>query len=221
MLRRIHIQNMYGLDPFSAQNAANDNPVHPPSIFGALPYPRSSAVDPPLHTLVTFRFTSTVVLDCTVVGPTNEPYYRLASAVSAQGLPFTLLKTAAGRNIALVEWQSHPTVEAQSVGPKQHVAQWLRLSSDRRFVVATLVVPCLLTPLTSSRTMIHGGVYYSWAPLDRFLHLFAPGSSEWLVRITKIYETVVLELTHRAIELGLIDVAVLATALLQCGKNID
>ncbi|KAH0826599.1 hypothetical protein J3R83DRAFT_4960 [Lanmaoa asiatica] len=198
---------MYGLDPFSAQNATNNvDPSHAPSIFGALPYPgsTSSVINPPLHTLVTLRFTSLnpTILNCAIVGPNNQTYYRIVT--DAPGQAFTLLKAAAGHNIALVEWRSHPTVEAQGVTAKQPVGQWLRLSSDRR-----------------SRTMTHNGVQYSWAPVDRFLHLFAPGSSEWLARVTRSYDAIVLELTPRAIELRLIDAAILATALLQCGKNID
>ena len=126
---------MYGIDPFSAQNATKDD-SNAPSIFGALPYPgsSSSSVDPPLHTLVTFRFTSLnpTILDSSVVGPNNETYFRVAT--SGQGV--TLVKNAAGQNIALIEWRSHPTVEAQAIGAKQHVAQWLHLSSDNRCVVA-------------------------------------------------------------------------------------
>lgn len=127
------ISTMYGIDPFSAQNATNDG--NAPSIFGALPYPGSaSSVDPPLHTLVTFRFTSLThtVLDCSVVGPNNETCYRVASDLSGRG--YSLLKNAAGHDIAIVEWRSHPTVEAQAVGAKLHVGQWLPLSSDRLYV---------------------------------------------------------------------------------------
>ncbi|KAF8548963.1 hypothetical protein OG21DRAFT_1448472 [Imleria badia] len=195
---------MYGIDPFSAQKATKDA-SNAPSIFGALPYPGSaSSVDPPLHTLSTLRFTSLnpSILDCSVVGPNNETYYRIATGFSGQAI--SVIKNAGGHNIALVEWRSHPTLEAQAIGAKQHVAQWLPLSSDRR-----------------SRTMVYGGVHYAWAPFDRFLLLFAPGSTQWLARVTKTYDAVVLELSTRAVELGLIDVAVLATVLLQSGKSID
>ncbi|KAG6377460.1 hypothetical protein JVT61DRAFT_15266 [Boletus reticuloceps] len=193
---------VYGTDPFSAQNATNNDPNNAPSVFGALPYPGSaSSVDPPLHTRVTFRFTSfhPTILDCSVFGPNNETYYRVVTA--GQGL--TLLKNAAGQNVALIEWQSHPTVEAQAVA-KQPVGQWLSLSPDRRV-----------------RGMIHSKVLYTWAPVDRFLLLFAPGASEWLARVTKTYDAVLLELSTRAIELGLVDSAVLATVLLQSGRSIS
>ena len=51
--------------------------------------------------------------------------------------------------------------------------------------------------------------------------LFVPGSSEWLVRVSKSPEMVLLELTTRAVELGLLNAAVLATVILQSGKSID
>ena len=131
-----HLDNeaMYGTDPFSAQNATNDGSTYAPSVFGALPYPGSvSSVGPPLQTLVTLRFTSLnpTVLDCKVLGPNNETCYRVASDLAGRGC--SLLKNGAGHNVALVEWRSHPTIEAQAVGAKQTVGQWLRLASDRRY----------------------------------------------------------------------------------------
>ena len=48
-----------------------------------------------------------------------------------------------------------------------------------------------------------------------------PGSSEWLVRVSRSPEMVLLELTTRAVELGLLNAAVLATVILQSGKSID
>ncbi|KAN0084239.1 hypothetical protein V8E55_007743 [Tylopilus felleus] len=193
---------VYGTDPFSAQNATNTGAA---SIFGALPYPGSaSSVDPPIYSLVTLRFMSLnpSILNCSVVGPNNGIYYRIVTDASAPGI--TLVINAAGQNIALVEWRSHPTVEAQVIGAKLHVGQWLRLSPDRR-----------------SRTLTHGGIHYAWAPCDRFLQLFAPGSPEWFARVTKHHDAFVLELSARAVQLGLIDAAVLATMLMQSGRNID
>ncbi|KAI9567425.1 hypothetical protein HD554DRAFT_2205408 [Boletus coccyginus] len=194
---------VYGTDPFSAQYHSTRDGANAPSIYGALPYP-GSASSVPLHTLVTFRFTALnpTILGCIVVGPNNTTHYHVVSDFSGQG--YTLLRNGAGQTTALIEWRSHPTVEAQAVGAKQHAGQWLRLSSDRR-----------------SRTMVHGGVPYSWTPIGQFLHLFAPDSPEWLARVTKSYDAIVLELSPRAIQLGLMDVAVLATVLLQSGKSID
>ncbi|KIJ61586.1 hypothetical protein HYDPIDRAFT_42553 [Hydnomerulius pinastri MD-312] len=202
---------MYGTNPFSAQdswNAGNGQSSwgagNPPSVFGALPYPSGSGSHAPLNELVTFKFTSfnPTILNCKVIGPHNETYFRAVTDASMQG--YTVLKNSQGSNIALVEWASHPNVEARGITAKQPVGQWLRLSSDR-----------------SSRYMVCNGVSYTWAPSDRFLHLFVSGTSDLLVRVSKTYDSVVLELTPRAMQLGLLDAAILATILLQCGKSID
>ncbi|OJA21570.1 hypothetical protein AZE42_04124 [Rhizopogon vesiculosus] len=197
---------MYGSNPFSAQdawNAANGqsslgSSAPPPSVFGALPYPSASS---PLPNSVTFNFTSLspTILNCKVIGPRNETYFRV---VTDGG--YTMLKDARGSNIALLEWQNHPTVEAPNLLTKQAVGRWLRLSTER-----------------SQRFMVHNGVSYIWSPYDRFLQLSIPGSYDVLARVSKTYDAVVLELTPQAIQLGLLEVGVLATILLQCGKSID
>jgi hypothetical protein len=51
--------------------------------------------------------------------------------------------------------------------------------------------------------------------------LSIPGSYDVLARVSKTYDAVTLELTPRAIQLGLLEISVLATILLQCGKRID
>lgn len=119
---------MYGSNPFSAQDASNSGSGQPPSVFGALPYPSASS---PLSDAVTFSFTSLspTILNCKVIGPRNETYFRVATDAS-----YTMLKDARGSNIALLEWQNHPTVEAPHLLTKQFVGQWLRLSTDRRCV---------------------------------------------------------------------------------------
>ncbi|KAH7886918.1 hypothetical protein F5I97DRAFT_1936514 [Phlebopus sp. FC_14] len=201
---------MYGTNPFSAQESCNGQSgaqtwsTTTPSIFGALPYPSGSNTHAPLNELVTFRFTSfnPTILNCKVIGPNNETYFRLVTDASTQ--ESTVLKNAQGSRIAQVDWQARPQVEARGIVARQHVGQWLKLSSQR-----------------SSRYMVCNGVSYSWAPSDRFLHLTISGSSDLLARVSKTYDCVVLELTPRAIQLGLLEASILATVLLQCGKNID
>lgn len=127
---------MYGSNPFAAQDACNSasgqstwgTSMPPPSVFGALPYPSSSL---PLPDAVTFSFTSfsPTILNCKVVGPRSEMYFRVVTEAS-----YTMLKDARGSNIALLEWQDHPTVEAPSLFTKQPVRHWLRLSTERRLV---------------------------------------------------------------------------------------
>ncbi|KAG2041248.1 hypothetical protein BDR03DRAFT_856904 [Suillus americanus] len=197
---------MYGSNPFAAQDAWNagngqstwDTSVPPPSIFGALPYPSVSSALPGAITLK-FMSLNPTILNCKVIGPRNETYFRV---VTDGG--HTVLKDAQSSNIGLLEWRDRPTVEARGLVAKQTMGQWLRLSTDR-----------------SHRFMVHNGVGYSWRPHDRFLQLSIPGSYEILARVSKTYDVVILELTPHAIQLGLLELCVLATILLQCGNSID
>ncbi|KAH7923077.1 hypothetical protein BV22DRAFT_1016097 [Leucogyrophana mollusca] len=204
---------MYGVNPFAAQSSWNAGNGHSstgwgsntqaPSIFGALPYP-SGTTQNALQELITFKFTSfnPTILNCKVVGPHNETYFRVVTDASMPG--YTILKNSQGSSIALVEWQSHPHVEARGAVTKQPIKSWLKLSTQR-----------------SHRLMVFQGVSYSWTPNDRFIQLHVSGSAEILVRVSKTYDSVVVEMTPRAIQLGLLEVAILATVLLQCGKSID
>ncbi|KAG0697602.1 hypothetical protein DFH29DRAFT_1021692 [Suillus ampliporus] len=195
---------MYGSNPFAnAWNAGSgqstwENSGPAPSVFGALPY---SSVPSSLPGAVTFKFTSfsPTILNCKVIGPRNETYFRVVTDAG-----YTVLKDAQGSNIALLEWRDRPTVEARGLVTKQLVGQWLRLSTDM-----------------SHRFMVHNGIGYSWRPHDRFLQLSIAGSYDVLARVFKTYDAVVLELTPYAIQLGLLELGVLATVLLQCGKSID
>ena len=47
-------------------------------------------------------------------------------------LGYTIWKNAGNKNIALVEWQNSPLVEARGILPKQQASGWLRLAADRR-----------------------------------------------------------------------------------------
>jgi hypothetical protein len=124
---------MYGSNPFSAQDAWNaasgqTTSAPAPSVFGALPYPSTSS---PLPGAVTFNFTSLnpTILNCKVIGPRNETYFRVVTDAG-----YTMLKDVRGSNIAVLGWQGHPTVEAPSLLTKQFVGQWLNLSTERRCV---------------------------------------------------------------------------------------
>ncbi|KAG1753590.1 uncharacterized protein EDB91DRAFT_1077330 [Suillus paluster] len=182
---------MYGSNPFAAQDAS----VPPPSVFGALPYPTVSSS---LPGAVTFRFTSfsPTILDCKVIGPRDDTYFRVVTDAGG----YTMLKDAQGSNIALLEWQDRPTVEARGLVTKQPMGQWLRLSTDR-----------------SNRFMVYNG---AWLFLESPRQISA-GSYDVLARVLKTHDAVVLELTPHAIQLGLLELGVLATILLQCGKSID
>ncbi|KIK68639.1 hypothetical protein GYMLUDRAFT_153830 [Collybiopsis luxurians FD-317 M1] len=184
-----------------SSSALWDNNGFAPSTFGALPY----AHPPPPPGLVTFYITSfnPDILNCTVIGPNQQRYLRIVT--DPQNPAYTIFQNPQGRSIALVEWQSRPLVEIRDVMSKSPVKNWLRLTSDRR-----------------ARTMDQQGVQYTWAPQDKHITLYSAGSNPvFLARISRGYGTITLDLTNRAMQLDLLDACIIATVLMQCGRNID
>lgn len=159
-------------NPFAAWSAGNgyssnnQDSVPPPSIVGALPYPHSPSYPLPPDELVTYTFTSfnPTILNCTVLGPHNRPYFQVVTDVSMPG--YTLWKDAERKNIALVEWQNTPLLEARGILTKQQITNWLRLAPDRRFVLLTssYLRYLILAISCSYRTLEFRGNRYIWAP---------------------------------------------------------
>ena len=83
---------------------------------------------------VTFQFTqfNSTVLNCQVVGPQNRVAYRVVTEATTPSC--TIWKDNESRNIAMVQWQPHATLEIRGVTPRQRIRDWLRLSPDQRFV---------------------------------------------------------------------------------------
>lgn len=105
-----------------------------PSVFGALPYPAPSSWPSSPSELTTLYFTSfnPTILNCTTVGPQSQPWFSVTTDSSMPG--YTVFKDRKGRNVGLIEWQSHPAVEVRSLVQRQNASGWLRLSRDRRSV---------------------------------------------------------------------------------------
>ncbi|KAJ7126346.1 hypothetical protein C8R44DRAFT_874699 [Mycena epipterygia] len=196
-------------NPFDSWSSAGQNAYSqyggarasgpPPSVFGALPYPT------PPTTLTAFYLTSLspTVLNCAVVGPRARLHYSVSTDSAMPG--YTVVKTADKKSIALVEWQAHPRVEIRGAVAKQETRDWLRISRNKTY-----------------RTMTIRGFEYTWAPDNQYINLCSAGiSPQFLGRISRGEETVVIEVTPDAIQLGLLDTIVVVTVLLQCGHNID
>ena len=105
-----------------------------PSIFGALPSLPASNPPTAMPDSVTFTFTNfkTTILNSTVFGPQQRTAYRVVTEATAPAC--TIFKDNESRNVAMVQWQPHATVEIRGVAAKQRVRDWLRLSSDQRYV---------------------------------------------------------------------------------------
>ncbi|KAF8217202.1 hypothetical protein K438DRAFT_1559278 [Mycena galopus ATCC 62051] len=172
-----------------------------PSIFGALPFTSPDT----LPTFFSFRFTSfnPSILNCNVIGPKSRPYFRITTDNPVPGV--SVFQNSNGQNIALVQWHRHPEVELRNIVDRQRVSEMLSLSPDQ-----------------TSRRMTVNGATFTFTPRDNFIWLYSAASHpELLGRISRGQNTVILELTGEAIHLGLLEPAVVATFLLQCGRNID
>ncbi|KAJ7148549.1 hypothetical protein C8R43DRAFT_889075 [Mycena crocata] len=172
-----------------------------PSVFGALPFTPPAT----LPTFFSFRFTSfnPSILNCTIIGPQSRPYYRIITDSPMPGV--SVLQNSNGQNIALVQWHRHPEVEIRSIISRQRTSEMISLSPDQSY-----------------RTMSLSGTSFTFTPRDDFIWIYSTATQpEIFGRITRGQGTVTLELTGEAIHQGILEPAVVATFLLQCGRNID
>ena len=168
-----------------------------PATYGVLP-----SVETTAPTELTFEFSPTHpdILNCSITGPGSQTYL---SAMSVQYS--TIITKRNGDPVARIEWNAHPWVEIPNVVERQLVSEWLPLSSDMSF-----------------RTMRINGRNYYWVPHNGAILLTAwPNQLDGhLGRIRRTANKVELELTAQAISTGLFEVAVVATLLLQSGRNL-
>ncbi|KAJ7080166.1 hypothetical protein B0H15DRAFT_940636 [Mycena belliarum] len=174
-----------------------------PSIMGALPYPTLPGPPP---TLLAFNFAAfnPSILNCTVTGPRERVYFRIATDAPMVG--FTVFFNAENQPVAIIEWLESPVLEIRGILSKRPIRQWLELSENQ-----------------SHRKMEARGKMFVWAPGGDYIFLYAPGvgEPELYAQVSRGENAVTLQLTGEAIRLGLLEVCVAATLLLQCGRNID
>ncbi|KAJ7576936.1 hypothetical protein C8J56DRAFT_766294, partial [Mycena floridula] len=174
-----------------------------PSIYGALPFADEPGEG---NSVVTFYLTSFKpgIMNCTVIGPQQRPVFRIVTDSNLAG--YTVFKTVDDcKSIGLVEWQNPPTVELRGVLSKQRVKDWLHLSTNK-----------------TSRSMSVNGQRYSWIPEGTSLNLHTSGSNATIMaRITRGTGTITVEMTGQALHLGLLESTIVATLILQSGRNID
>ncbi|KAJ7926944.1 hypothetical protein B0H13DRAFT_2229323 [Mycena leptocephala] len=163
-----------------------------PSIYGALPFPTQA----PAPTLLSFSFTSfnPTILNSTVTGPQSRVYFRITTDTPPSASP------------SVIEWLEHPVVEIRGILSKRHTSSWLALSRN-----------------SSHRKMEARGKHFVWVPGGDHIFLYAAGVGQPQVyaQVSRDEDSVTLELTAEAIQIGLLELCVAATFLLQCGKNID
>ena len=160
--------NPYGQGQWQQQGSSA------PSIFGALPSapaPRPAAALQPDS--VTFQLANfkTTVLNCTVYGPGQRAAFRIVTESAPAAC--TIIQDNECRNIAMVKWGAHAQVEVRGYAAEQRARDWLKLSSDQRWVVSCVSTEGshMLTANSthSRRVMDVRGIEYAWAPMDGFI----------------------------------------------------
>lgn len=118
-------QTMYHQNPFSSWSSASQSP----SVYGAVPYSSPQAAD---SDMVSFQLTAfnPDLFNCTVIDSRKRPVYQFVT--DRQNPGYTVLKSADGKNIALIEWQTPPQIEIRGIVSKQRVKDWMPLSSNKR-----------------------------------------------------------------------------------------
>ncbi|KAJ7164531.1 hypothetical protein C8R46DRAFT_1193132 [Mycena filopes] len=173
-----------------------------PSLFGLLP---SATSHSPEANLLSFEFTSfnPNILNSTVMGPRSRGYFRITTDTPTVG--FTVFFNATGTPMAIVEWLDQPVVEIRGILSKRRALDWLAVS-----------------PNGSHRKMEALGKHFVWAPGGDYIFLYAAGVGRPQVyaQVSRGEDLVKLELTAEAIQIGLLEICVVASFLLQCGRNI-
>ncbi|KAF7313051.1 hypothetical protein MKEN_00990100 [Mycena kentingensis (nom. inval.)] len=207
---------------YSSTSSSRGHTQPQPSIYGALPYPSSN----PRQPFMSFRFTALEesiaaggLLNASVSGPGSDgphskTYFRVRTDAPAVG--YTVVAQA-GTNtpVAVVQWsgtgvtqQTGPLVELRGILSKRAVGSWLVLSTDRSY-----------------RTMSAHGRSYVWIPEDGSICLYTAGlrQPKLFARISREESDTALrlEIIAEAIQLGLLEISIVAAILLQSGRRID
>ncbi|KAJ8473353.1 hypothetical protein ONZ45_g16326 [Pleurotus djamor] len=196
---------MSGHNPFS-QWPASSQTAFPggsvPSVFGALPF--SGPAWTPAIIYFRFNFASTSILNSTVTGPDQQPYFHITTDNPRPG--FTFFHNAQNSPVVVIEWQSHPIVEIRDMVPKQLVSNWLELSAQR-----------------NTRHVQIRGMRCVWTPGDESIILLnaSVNPPERLGRVLRGTNSATLELTTYAIQAGITESALVSAFLLLSGRNIS
>lgn len=231
---------------YNPENPMSINPrvsaSYVPSVFGALPVLDSGTGERSL----TFQLVPNEpdILNCSIFAPNGNPYIEITSDYSSA--PCTYFRKRDGTVLAYIEWSQRPMVCIPGILDKVPVSRWLALSADKRYVAWFIYVKDLCPTIIvcdRSRTMVAKDRPFVWVPKDNqiavstarwflrgtywlktwFAKLFAIGSTiqEPLATISKNRTLVTLKLTTEAVTAGLLESGIVATVLLQSGRNID
>ncbi|KAF9460319.1 hypothetical protein BDZ94DRAFT_1223288 [Collybia nuda] len=186
---------------YSINNDAWGNyPPPQPSLYGALP----SSTLPSQPTILTFRFTSlNSVLNCKVIGSNNQTCFTISTLPQAQAS--TIFYNQQGKNVASVEWHTHPLVEVHGAVPKQYTSRWIGVAPSKK--CRTMEVNCKL---------------YAWVSNSAGMNLVTVGpcQPQLIAQVTHEVNSIQLEITAQAVQDGLLESTVVAAAILYCGRSV-
>ncbi|KAF7317502.1 hypothetical protein MKEN_00836600 [Mycena kentingensis (nom. inval.)] len=190
-------------------NASSSTPsgtLPQPSIFGALPYPTPTGGPAPVWMWFTFNGFNPNILNCTVTGPQARTYFTIRTDKPGQAPGFTVVSNALQQPAVIIEWAKHPVLEVRDVVSKRRTVEWMPLAQGNKY-----------------RTMTARGRTFIWAPDDDDITMYSVGlgTPQTYARIYRDDDEVILQMTVEAVQIGLLEVCVAATLLLQCGRNID
>ncbi|KAJ7134316.1 hypothetical protein C8R44DRAFT_609891, partial [Mycena epipterygia] len=175
-----------------------------PSVYGALPYSVQPNTSPNVIKF-TFSPSNGTVLNSVINGPQLENYFRVTTDSTTAG--FSVVQNSRLESIAIIEWRSHPVVEiCGDIVSKRNSAQWLMLSPDK-----------------THRVMNFRGRNFRWMPDEHYIKLYSasPANPQFFGRISQGQDGTAFEVTPEALKLGLLEIFVVASLLLMCGRNID
>ncbi|KAF8646149.1 hypothetical protein AX16_007381 [Volvariella volvacea WC 439] len=206
---------MFANNPYAQAgwtNAANPNAIQDPTwntmvgvppTFGALPN-----IGPNNTSILTLYFTqfNPNILNSTVIGPNNEPCYKV---ISAHGRTAIQRLKNDGRVVSTIEWNQPPMIEVDGIATCQEARKFLAASPDGR-----------------SRLLQARGKQYAWTPQPgNCICLFSVGSNQttqmW-ARIADFNGGVRLEVVAGdGFGPNMVDAVVASTVLLKAGQSID
>ena len=101
------------------------NALHPPT-FGALPPSQTNA------SILAFEFSSFQpdILNSVVTGPNNREFFTIRTTTPACTV---IYKSGTSSPFCTINWQTHPTVEAEGILGRQRTGEFLRLSGNNRW----------------------------------------------------------------------------------------
>ncbi|KAJ7081358.1 hypothetical protein B0H15DRAFT_469278 [Mycena belliarum] len=179
------------------------NTAGSPSLYGALPFsapPNSS----PNVIKFTFLASNGTILNSPISGPQAQIYFRVTTDSTTSG--FSVVQNARLESIAVIEWRRHPVVEIYGIVSKRDSSQLLSLSPDR-----------------THRIMNVRGRNFRWMPHEHYVGLYStsPVNPQFFGRILQTADGTAFEVTAEALQIGLLEIFVVSSLLLMCGRSID